>query len=140
TQCWLWTGSHNLTASASQGVNCEAAVVLEGSIEEQPFRDAMSHLERCKQESRSIRSVPSPAATAAAADAYYSRRVPGCVEDTFLVRSSTARYDGLRSRHASTCVCLALPSFARHPTEGASSPRTICSVFGNTHGSELHRV
>ena len=29
-QCRLWTGSHNLTASAMQGVNCEAAVLVEG--------------------------------------------------------------------------------------------------------------
>ena len=27
----MWTGSHNLTASAVQGVNCESAVVLEGT-------------------------------------------------------------------------------------------------------------
>jgi hypothetical protein len=50
TQCWLWTGSHNLTASAAQGVNCEAAVLLEGSIDEPPFRAALAHLEQCKQE------------------------------------------------------------------------------------------
>jgi len=49
--CRLWTGSHNLTASAAQGVNCEAAIVLEGSQHEQPFLDAMAHLNQCKQES-----------------------------------------------------------------------------------------
>lgn len=50
SKCWVWTGSHNLTASASQGVNCEAAVVLEGSMEEQPFQHALAHLNQCKQE------------------------------------------------------------------------------------------
>ena len=30
-RCQLWAGSHNLTASASQGVNCEAAVLLDGT-------------------------------------------------------------------------------------------------------------
>ena len=49
-QCWLWTGSHNMTASATQGVNCEAAIVLEGSMSEPVFKDALSHLERCRQE------------------------------------------------------------------------------------------
>jgi hypothetical protein len=47
---WLWTGSHNLTASAAQGVNCEAAVVLEGTMDEQPFQEALAHLNQCKQE------------------------------------------------------------------------------------------
>ena len=49
-QCQLWTGSHNLTASAVLGVNCEAAIVLEGTADEQPFQDALSHLIRCKDE------------------------------------------------------------------------------------------
>lgn len=49
-RCRLWTGSHNLTASASQGVNCEAAVVLEGTFDEQPFADALAHLEQCRNE------------------------------------------------------------------------------------------
>jgi hypothetical protein len=31
-RCQLWAGSHNLTASASQGVNCEAAVLLDGTF------------------------------------------------------------------------------------------------------------
>jgi len=48
--CWLWTGSHNLTASASQGVNCEAAVLLEGAQDEEPFQQAMAHLMQCKTE------------------------------------------------------------------------------------------
>lgn len=49
-QRWLWTGSHNLTASAALGVNCEAAVVLEGTANEQPFKDALAHLSRIKSE------------------------------------------------------------------------------------------
>src|SRR5262249_10141075 len=44
-RCWLWTGSHNLTARAVQGVNREAAVILEGVVNEEPFKDAMAHLE-----------------------------------------------------------------------------------------------
>jgi hypothetical protein len=49
-RCWLWTGSHNLTASAALGVNREAAVVLEGAADERPFQDALDHINRCKQE------------------------------------------------------------------------------------------
>lgn len=49
-RCWLWTGSHNLTASAAQGVNCEAAVLLEGTMDEQPFQEALAHLIKCKEE------------------------------------------------------------------------------------------
>ena len=49
-RCWLWTGSHNLTASAVQGVNCEAAVLLEGTMDEQPFQEALAHLNKIKQE------------------------------------------------------------------------------------------
>lgn len=49
-RCWLWTGSHNLTASALQGVNAEAAVVLKGTIDETPFRDALAHLTKCRDE------------------------------------------------------------------------------------------
>ncbi|MCB1089492.1 MAG: hypothetical protein KDM63_20810 [Verrucomicrobiae bacterium] len=50
-QCRLWTGSHNLTANAMQGVNCEAAIVVEGDSGEQVFQDALLHLERCRAES-----------------------------------------------------------------------------------------
>jgi hypothetical protein len=49
-QCWLWTGSHNLTASAVLGVNCEAAVVMNGGFDEPLFQDALTHLNRCKSE------------------------------------------------------------------------------------------
>jgi hypothetical protein len=49
-QCQLWTGSHNLTASATQGVNCEAAVLLEGTIDETVFTDALTHLNQCRAE------------------------------------------------------------------------------------------
>ncbi len=49
-QCRLWTGSHNLTASATQGVNCEAAVVVEGTIDEAVFADALAHLNQCRSE------------------------------------------------------------------------------------------
>lgn len=49
-ECWLWTGSHNLTANATQGGNCEAAVILHGTADEEPFVAAMQHLLACKNE------------------------------------------------------------------------------------------
>jgi HKD family nuclease len=49
-KCWLWTGSHNLTASAMLGLNCEAAVVVEGPVNNQLFKDALTHLEKCKDQ------------------------------------------------------------------------------------------
>lgn len=49
-QCQLWTGSHNLTASATQGVNCEAAVLVEGDVGDPVFADALAHLNRCREE------------------------------------------------------------------------------------------
>jgi hypothetical protein len=49
-ECWLWTGSHNLTGNATQGGNCEAAVLLHGTVDEQPFVDALQHLLACRNE------------------------------------------------------------------------------------------
>ncbi|BBO06295.1 hypothetical protein SG09_56450 [Bradyrhizobium ottawaense] len=49
-QCRLWTGSHNLTASAMQGVNCEAAVLIDGTSGEAVFADALAHLNQCRAE------------------------------------------------------------------------------------------
>jgi hypothetical protein len=49
-QCRLWTGSHNLTASAMQGVNCEAALLIEGTRDEAVFIDALAHLNECRAE------------------------------------------------------------------------------------------
>jgi hypothetical protein len=49
-QCQLWTGSHNLTASAMQGVNREAAVLIEGTFNEPVFADALAHLNQCRAE------------------------------------------------------------------------------------------
>ncbi|MDB5388030.1 MAG: hypothetical protein JWM11_3676, partial [Planctomycetaceae bacterium] len=51
-ECWLWTGSHNLTGLATQGGNCEASVILNGTVDEQPFVDALQHLVACKNESK----------------------------------------------------------------------------------------
>lgn len=48
--CWLWTGSHNFTGNATQGGNCEAAVLIQGVADEQPFVDALSHLVACRSE------------------------------------------------------------------------------------------
>lgn len=48
--CWLWVGSHNLTASAVQGVNLEAALAIEGTVDEEPFRNALNHLNQCRDE------------------------------------------------------------------------------------------
>lgn len=49
-ECWLWVGSHNLTGNATQGGNCEAAVLLHGSINEEPFKNAIAHLQACRSE------------------------------------------------------------------------------------------
>ena len=49
-ECRLWTGSHNLTASATQGVNREAAILIEGTADEQVFADALRHLNQCRAE------------------------------------------------------------------------------------------
>jgi hypothetical protein len=51
-KCWLWTGSHNLTASALQGVNREAGILLTGTMDERPFQDALRHLRQCRDESK----------------------------------------------------------------------------------------
>lgn len=48
--CWLWTGSHNFTGNATQGSNCEAAIVLQGDASLPPFVSAIKHLERCREE------------------------------------------------------------------------------------------
>jgi hypothetical protein len=49
-ECQLWTGSHNLTASATQGVNREAAILIEGTTDEDVFADALNHLNQCRDE------------------------------------------------------------------------------------------
>ena len=49
-ECWLWTGSHNLTGNATQGGNCEASVILNGTADEKPFGDAMKHLLACRNQ------------------------------------------------------------------------------------------
>lgn len=50
SNCQLWTGSHNLTASALLGANCEGAVLLEGQLGEPAFTDALAHLIACRDE------------------------------------------------------------------------------------------
>lgn len=59
-ECWLWTGSHNLTANATQGGNCEAAVLLHGNVEEQAFADAITHLRACRDEATVYTPDPPP--------------------------------------------------------------------------------
>ena len=49
-RCCLWTGSHNLTGNATQGGNCEAAIMLDGTVDEEPFVHAMQHLLACRNE------------------------------------------------------------------------------------------
>jgi len=49
-QCMLWVGSNNLTASATQGVNCEAAILSEGNSNEQIFQQALAHAIACRAE------------------------------------------------------------------------------------------
>jgi hypothetical protein len=48
--CWLWTGSHNLTATAMLGLNCEAAVTVKGTWKDSIFKDALAHLEQCRDQ------------------------------------------------------------------------------------------
>lgn len=48
--CWVWTGSHNFTGNATQGGNCEAAVLMQGTTDEKLFADALNHLIACRSE------------------------------------------------------------------------------------------
>lgn len=50
-KCWLWVGSHNLTARATEGANLEAAILLTGDASELPFVSARRHIEDCRSES-----------------------------------------------------------------------------------------
>ncbi len=56
-ECKLWVGSHNLTASATIGMNYEGAMLLTGDADEPQFRDALQHLLHCR--SRSLPFHPS---------------------------------------------------------------------------------
>ena len=49
-KCWLWVGSHNLTARATEGANLEAALMVSGHPSEAPFVAARAHIEACRQE------------------------------------------------------------------------------------------
>jgi hypothetical protein len=50
-KAWLWVGSHNLTARATEGANLEAAMLLTGDPSESPFVQARQHIEACRDES-----------------------------------------------------------------------------------------
>jgi hypothetical protein len=58
--CWLWVGSHNLTARATTGANLEAAVLLSGHRSEAPFQAAREHIEACRAESSPCPIEPPP--------------------------------------------------------------------------------
>jgi len=61
----VWCGSHNLTGSALQGRNIEAANVIEGPVHDPYFKAVLAHLEGCRQRAHEeIREQP--AGTAAA--------------------------------------------------------------------------
>ncbi len=47
----VWTGSHNLTASAIKGANIEAATIVSGKSDQAWSRDARAHVEACRDES-----------------------------------------------------------------------------------------
>lgn len=49
-ECWLWVGSHNLTARALTGANAEAAVLMAGHPDEDAFVAARKHIECCRDE------------------------------------------------------------------------------------------
>jgi HKD family nuclease len=55
---WLWVGSHNLTGNGTLGLNYEAAITVEGSLEEPIFQDAYAHLLACKQNAVPLRDAP----------------------------------------------------------------------------------
>jgi hypothetical protein len=59
-KCWLWVGSHNLTARATTGANFEAAILLAGHPSEEPFRAAREHIEECRRESSPCPEEPIP--------------------------------------------------------------------------------
>jgi hypothetical protein len=52
----VFCGSHNLTGSALQGLNMEAATLIEGPSDHQFFKEVEVHLEDCK--SKSSKSLP----------------------------------------------------------------------------------
>jgi len=55
---WLWVGSHNLTGRATQGINCEAAMVIEGTASDQVMKDACEHLQACRATAIPFRDRP----------------------------------------------------------------------------------
>ncbi len=57
-QARLWVGSHNLTAAATQGANCEAAIMVNAEWTDHCIQEAYQHLLSCKNESVYIRDVP----------------------------------------------------------------------------------
>ena len=50
----VFCGSHNLTGSALQGFNIEAAILIEGPSDDPFFADVEAHLEDCKSKSTNI--------------------------------------------------------------------------------------
>ena len=116
--CLLWTGSHNLTASAMVGANCEAAIVLQGFADEAPFQAAREHLERCRQEA--IRydplNPPDPPGGGTAtliihAEAHVEPKVPRWFVH---FRPASTAYDTLiRSGAAGVAICVCPGSFER---------------------------
>ncbi len=55
----VWCGSHNLTGSALQGRNIEAATVVEGPEQHPYFKAVLAHLEGCKSRAHEeIREEP----------------------------------------------------------------------------------
>ena len=97
-QCWLWTGSHNLTASATQGVNREAAIVLEGSIDEQASQGRGEPFGTVQTRGNRLLSVPSSTDASVAADTRRSCRVPCRAEAFPLVCSLDACHSPTTTR------------------------------------------
>ena len=139
-QCWLWAGSHNMTASAMQGVNREAAIVLEGSIGEPAFKDALSHLETCRQEAivydpyHPPPTPPSQQTLVIHAECHVALKPsPWFVH----LMSTTTAYDGIMGPPASVWLYVyspgALASRSPRPTAMAAYSGTLTALNFTEH-------
>ena len=139
-QCWLWAGSHNMTASAMQGVNREAAIVLEGSMSEPVFKDALSHLETCRQEAivydpyHPPPTPPSQQTLVIHAECHVALKPsPWFVH----LMSTTTAYDGIMGPPASVWLYVYSPGTL---ASSIAASHRIGGVFWDTDRTELHRA
>jgi hypothetical protein len=139
--CWLWTGSHNLTATATQGANCEAAVLVDGAIEEPFFKDALDHLNRCKLEAILFDPLnpPPPQSTEPTLVIHAECRTNLKSAPWFVhLRPTTTRYDDAMRPPAGVCLHLydqgCLHRGRPRPIAKASYSGTLTALnFTETH-------